>query len=48
MLVILQQRVAIFLMAVVCGGRDFLVYALAVSLAIAIKLLRRHILNTMV
>jgi len=48
MLVILRQRVVIFLMAVVRGGRDFLAYALAVSLAITIKLLGRHILNTMV
>jgi len=37
-------------MAVVYGGRDFLMHALAISLAIAIKLFAsgRHILNTMI
>jgi hypothetical protein len=48
MLVILQERVAIFLMAVVCGGRDFFAFSLIVSLAIAIKLFGRHILNKII
>jgi hypothetical protein len=38
MLAILRQRVAMFLMAVVHGSGDFLAHALAVSLAITIKL----------
>jgi hypothetical protein len=46
-LVILQQRVAIFLMVVVCGGRHLFAHALAVSVAIAIILFERHILITM-
>jgi hypothetical protein len=34
-----EQRVTMFLMVVVYGSRDFLVHTLAVSSAIAIKLI---------
>jgi hypothetical protein len=46
-LVILQQRVMIFLMVIVRGGRHLFAHTLAVSVAIAIILFGRHILITM-
>jgi hypothetical protein len=48
MLVILRQRITIFLMGVVQAGRDLFAYALAVPLAVAIILFGRHILSTMI